>query len=92
MLIEPNGSVIKTRSFYGRTGHTRSQAINLSSIAVALSGDFNIEEPTKEQVKSLKRIINNLEIVYNVDVIGHKQASPTSCPGKNLMRIINNLT
>ena len=67
------------------------EAINEHSIAIALAGDFNTEEPTKKQIEVLKARVTQLQEKYGIPkdhVIPHQEASATACPGKNLINIL----
>lgn len=62
---------------------------NGSSVGISLCGDFNIEEPSNEQLASLKILLEYLCDKYNLEpskaIIGHNSISRTSCPGVNLL-------
>jgi 3D (Asp-Asp-Asp) domain-containing protein len=88
-LIGKDGTVKQNRSLDERTGHTRSQLINLSSIAVALAGDFNRENPTEAQLIALRGLVARLDGIYHFDaIVGHRNVSPTACPGNNLYNLL----
>jgi N-acetyl-anhydromuramyl-L-alanine amidase AmpD len=58
---------------------------NSVSIGICLEGNFEIEQPTNEQLQSLSELIHNLKQKYgNVQVVGHRDLNATACPGKNL--------
>ncbi len=63
---------------------------NQTSIGICLSGNFNFQEPTKAQMKSVKELVAWLCAKYELDpekknvIIGHRDVCDTSCPGKNL--------
>ena len=59
--------------------------VNSSSIGICLSGNFEIEKPTDNQLKSLSELLQYLKQKYgNVQVVGHRDLNATACPGKNL--------
>ena len=58
---------------------------NSVSIGICLSGNFEIEQPTDNQLKSLSELLQHLKQKYgNVQVVGHRDLNATACPGKNL--------
>ena len=75
-----------------RTGHTRKDAINKSSIAIALAGNFTKEDPTPQQLRALRSLVSRLDSQFNfTEIAGHKNYSPTSCPGDRLLSKITDL-
>lgn len=87
-MIGKDGTVLQTRPETDRTGHTRNQAINQASLAIVLAGDFNVEQPDPRQLRALSDLVGRLQAKYDIpaeNVIGHTEASPTSCPGKNIL-------
>ena len=58
---------------------------NSVSLGICLEGNFEIEQPTNEQLKSLSELLQHLKQKYgNVQVVGHRNLNATACPGKNL--------
>lgn len=58
---------------------------NFVSLGICLSGNFETEQPTDNQLKSLSELIQHLKQKYgNVQVVGHRDLNATACPGKNL--------
>jgi 3D (Asp-Asp-Asp) domain-containing protein len=92
-LIGKDGTVKQNRSLTERTGHTRNQVVNLESIAIAVAGNFEIEHPTDAQMQSITQLIARLDSLFHFEkIIGHREASPTACPGKYLMEALENTT
>lgn len=64
---------------------------NKYSIGIELDGNFEVEQPTEAQLKSLAWLIEylNTTLGRKLTVIGHKEApgNATACPGKNMMTI-----
>ena len=81
IMIGKDGTVIYNRGLNERTGHTKNDEINLSSIAVVLAGNFEEEEPSRQQLSSLNKVIDDMKALYDVEIIPHKEASDTLCPG-----------
>lgn len=67
-----------TNTAYDPTGH----------LAIVLEGNFELEEPTDDQVNSLTILLSRLASEYGitVDEIGyHRKFAATTCPGENLI-------
>jgi peptidoglycan hydrolase-like amidase len=68
---------------------------NVGTIGVSLMGNFEIEEPTQAQMKSLQWLLSTLAEQYKIDlggtvrfhgktlptIVGHRQLVSTDCPG-----------
>ena len=64
---------------------------NEKSIGIALTGNFQHEEPSQEQLKSLTQLLTRLRKKWNFtreQICGHQEKSATLCPGTNLMKFI----
>lgn len=58
---------------------------NFVSLGICLSGNFETEQPTDNQLKKLSELLQYLKNKYgNVQVVGHRDLNATACPGKNL--------
>jgi len=85
-VIEINGDIIQANPLvnvsYNVSGH------NTRSIGICLSGDFTKQEPSSQQLKSLKNLIGHLrrELPQKLEVFGHKDYGQTSCPGPALYK------
>lgn len=91
-LIGKDGTVKQNRSLSERTGHTRNQPINLESIAIVLAGNFDIEEPNRGQLIAIRSLVKRLDSIYHFEkIIGHRDASPTACPGKHLDQALKDI-
>jgi len=69
---------------YGFNGHT---------IGIHLSGNFEIGEPTKEQIESLAKLLADLTEMYSLEntsqyIVGHRDLMATACPGENLYAML----
>ena len=65
---------------YGHNSHT---------IGVHVCGNFEIGEPTSEQIESLAMLLANLCTDYGLPIdrdhiVGHRELMSTACPGRNL--------
>ncbi len=91
-MIGKDGKTIQNRQPIARTGCTRNQEVNLSAISIVLAGDFDVEEPTEEQLTSLRALVKELDSTYHFKaIVGHRDASPSSCPGKYLLDAIKDI-
>lgn len=101
-LVGKDGTVRQNRGLDERTEHTScglgyekcvgEPAVNEQSIAIVVAGNFEEEEPTPKQLRSLKKLIKILDAEFHFDrIIGHREASPTSCPGRKLLLAIKDL-
>lgn len=70
---------------YGENSHT---------IGIHLCGNFEIGEPTAEQIEAAARLIADLAEDYGLTVnedtvVGHRDLMATACPGANLYSIMD---
>lgn len=73
-----------TNTSYDPTGH----------VLVVLEGNFEEEQPTPEQLNSLRHLLSWLVASYHVSpdhIAGHKDFAETLCPGKNLQGLLPEL-
>lgn len=81
--INKNGDVFRGRPEEMIGSHALNY--NSSSVGVCLSGNFEEEQPTKEQLTSLAELLKYLKAKYSsARIVGHKDLNATACPGKNL--------
>ena len=89
--IEGDGSIYQVNNLDEIAWHTIGA--NLYSIGIELNGNFENEEPTSEQLDSLKWLVEYLKETLKKDLIvkGHKEypGNSTACPGKNLLNKIH---
>lgn len=88
-IITGNGDVTQTRKETELGAHCIP---NDGKIGICLTGNFEIEEPTKEQLLSLAILLERLKISHNLideQIKGHYQFSQTLCPGKFLITWLN---
>jgi len=84
-LIEPSG-IVKTGRDENKNGaHCYQKLMNYRSIGICLTGNFDIEDPTHEQVKSLYSLIKVIQDRHKIkdkNVLPHRHyATYKSCPG-----------
>jgi hypothetical protein len=89
--IRKDGSVFIGRGF-NEGAHTKG--FNHNSYGVCLEGNFNEEDPTKDQLISLKARLNHIKsIAKNLKKVGqHKEYTNTSCAGRNFSLDLLNKT
>jgi len=83
-VITADGNITKTRSEWEIGCHC---VPNENKVGVCLTGNFNNYNPTKAQLASLSRLLDNLKLVLYVDdnaILPHKYFKATECPGNNL--------
>lgn len=65
---------------------------NSISLGICLSGNFEVEEPTIEQLNSLKALIKELKLKYpQATIHSHSDFNATSCCGKNLRKYLSEI-
>ncbi|EKQ51743.1 MULTISPECIES: peptidoglycan recognition family protein [unclassified Clostridium] len=80
--IRKNGRIYRGRPENVRGAH--AVGVNNRAFGIALEGNFNEEEVTKKQERSLIALSKYLMKKYNItDLKRHKDVSNTECPGKN---------
>jgi hypothetical protein len=86
-FIAKDGNIWRGRSENWQGAHCIPE--NWRSLGVVVSGNFENDEPTPEQMQSLKELVLFLRIKYGLPpnaVIGHRDADSTACPGEKLYR------
>lgn len=84
-FIEKNGKVTQGRADTDEGAHTLGK--NLSSLGICLAGNFDVTEPTKEQVEALKTVLKAKMSQYGIalkDVVPHRHFANKSCYGSKL--------
>jgi hypothetical protein len=65
--------------------HAGVREYNENGIGICLVGDFDHTQPTATQMEALARLVGYLMHVYHIppsNVIGHRDAKHTNCPGR----------
>jgi len=79
--IRKNGDIYECRGF---NEGAQARGYNDKSLGIALEGNFMIEKPTEEQIKSLIDFCKFLKQKYpNVEIREHKEVNDTDCAGTN---------
>lgn len=86
--ITKDGKVWRGRPQALQGSHCRGH--NATSLGICLEGDFRKEKPTKEQIKSLKELVEYLKKTYPTikNVYNHRDLFATQCPVVNLKEIV----
>ena len=84
-FIEENGDIMKGRGYHVGA---HAYSYNEKSIGICLAGNFDIQTPSKEQLKSLSKLCIYLLDQYKLSItriLGHRELKgiEKSCPGKN---------
>jgi N-acetylmuramoyl-L-alanine amidase len=67
--------------------HCDGMGMNAKSLGICLIGDFNVDFPTERQMASLFDACVRLCARHDIpsqNVLGHREADSTSCPGTHL--------
>jgi hypothetical protein len=71
----------------GAAAFDKMHRFNEYGIGICLVGNFDIERPTPEQLKSLDKLIAYLMVTYHItpeNILRHKDTKVTDCPGTYL--------
>ncbi|MCB0852951.1 MAG: N-acetylmuramoyl-L-alanine amidase [Bacteroidetes bacterium] len=85
-VIYANGEIVEGRSLE-YVGDTNTEYDPSGHLLINLDGNFEEQEPTEAQMKSLINLCSYFSRKYQMDVAltaGHKDFAQTLCPGKNL--------
>lgn len=93
-VIRKDGTIERGRPEWAVGAH--AQGHNYYSIGICLSGDFQIAQPTDEQIDSLVDLIADIAHGYNIDisratVLGHRDVNDTDCPGSYLYHSLDDI-
>jgi len=72
---------------WGAHTKTADNRFNDFGIGICLVGNFDETRPTPAQMKSVARLVAYMMHAYNIPpdrLLGHSDAKPTDCPGKNM--------
>lgn len=80
-VIQPDGAIYQTNHLETVSNHVRNN--NTPSIGICLSGNLDEHDPTRQQERSLKKLIGwlKLRFMYSLTVHRHGEFVNTSCPG-----------
>lgn len=84
-VIRKDGTIERGRPRQYRGVHCPDY--NWRSLGIHLCGNFELEEPTPEQVESLALLLADLCETYGLEteaIVGHRDCLATLCPGEAL--------
>ena len=84
-LVGRDGKVYEGRPAHFQGAHTRGN--NRNNLGISMIGDFNKHEAGQRQLAALASLIDDMRGKYGVKrsrVFGHRDLSPSICPGKYL--------
>ena len=84
-IIGVNWEIDKTRQIKEVGYHASNRGVNQESIGICLVWNFDLYQPTQDQYKALKELIEELKsgFGYNITIHGHNEFCNKSCPWKN---------
>lgn len=93
-VIRKDGSVELGRPDWAVGAH--AEGFNYCSIGVHVCGNFDLAEPTKEQLNALPMMLADICDAYGLIasdsvVMGHRDLMATECPGNNLYRQLDTI-
>jgi hypothetical protein len=104
-VVDENGQIYEGRAGgqYVAGGHVYCG--NVGTIGVSLMGNFDVEEPTQTQLKSLQWLLDLLSKQYSIDlgrnvvfhgrtmppIVGHRGLVSTDCPGYALWESLSQI-
>jgi N-acetyl-anhydromuramyl-L-alanine amidase AmpD len=88
-FVEASGTLKRGRNESTVGTHTKAGHMAERSLGVCVAGNFNTEDPTPLQLKTLAGILKSLAIKYKIpveNILGHREVpgSATECPGDSL--------
>lgn len=93
-LIDQEGNIYEGRA--GGLGVTGAHSPpNYGTVGIALIGNFEEENPSAKAVQALQALLARLsdywdmDLVWQNNVVGHKDRGVTLCPGKNLYSVLS---
>lgn len=85
-IIDRTGTIWQGRDSRYQGAHT--SGANANNIGVMLLGNFEIQQPTPQQLATLRTLVTTLARMYRLnpqrDINGHSDFCNTQCPGKHL--------
>ena len=87
-VIVGDGTVVQTRKMTEMGAHS---VPNEGKIGIGLTGNFENEKPSDEQLASLRELLKKIQKQFDIPrekVLGHKEVGRTLCPGESLMLFV----
>ena len=94
-VIRKDGTIERGRPEWAIGSHAYGE--NSHTIGIHLSGDFEQAEPTNQQIEKCAMLVADICERYSIPIdydhiVGHGEIMATSCPGKNLQKLIDDGT
>lgn len=94
-VIRKDGTIEQGRPEWAIGSHAYGE--NSHSIGIHISGDFEQAEPTSQQVEKCAMLVADICDRYSIPIdynhiVGHGELMATSCPGRNLQKLIDDGT
>ena len=94
-VIRKDGTIERGRPEWAIGSHAYGE--NSHTIGIHLSGDFQQAQPTQEQIEKCSMLVADICERYGIPIdyehiVGHGELMATSCPGKNLQKLIDDGT
>ena len=87
-IIEPSGQIRQGRAFNEIGAHCKEQGMNYQSLGICLTGNFDSEKPTNQQIFALRDELKARADQFKIpakNILFHRDlARYKSCPGKNM--------
>lgn len=86
-MVEMNGDVRIARADTELGQHTYQENMNVRSLGICFTGNFDMEEPTIEQCRAALQWITGKQEAYQIPdskVVPHRHFAPKSCWGNKL--------
>ena len=84
-VIAGDGTWAATREERDIGFHASDYQVNKHSVGICLTGNFDTQKPTKDQLVTLKMLVNDIKKRHHIsEISGHRNYASKSCPGKNL--------
>ena len=95
-LIDPAGRIWEGRDLSWQGAHAGGSGgrNNVGNIGICLLGNFEIERPSQAAVKSLERLVADLQrrfAITNGGIKGHRDWKGTACPGRHLLPYVRRI-
>ncbi|MCA9371097.1 MAG: N-acetylmuramoyl-L-alanine amidase [Candidatus Peregrinibacteria bacterium] len=101
-LIDEEGGIYEGRSGGDSVVGGHVYCGNVGTMGIALLGNFELEQPTQQQVQSLQWLLDQLATKYDIDlnrsvvfkgksmdpIVRHKDLISTECPGYYMSNVI----
>lgn len=88
LIIMPDGTIWEGRPLDVVGAHVAGK--NTTRIGVLVYGSFDVEQPTLEQIQSLKDVLIYLKNIYPIKkILTHKELASTKCPGSELQKVVD---